>query len=441
MIRAARRILEKLRADGHEAFFAGGWVRDHLLRRKATDIDIATSALPGEILGLFRNARPIGVQFGVVQVTMYGRPFEVATFRREGPYLDGRHPASVSFSSPRQDALRRDFTINGLFYDPAADRVIDHVRGKADIRRRIIRTIGKPRDRFSEDKLRMLRAIRLSAELKFEIEPETMAAIVAGADEILQVSWERIRDELFKILAGSNPGLGLDLLDRSGILLRILPEVHAMRGIEQPPEFHPEGDVFVHTRLMLDIMRRPSAEFALAVLLHDVGKPPTFSIRERIRFDGHVEVGTEMAGEICRRLRLSNEQTAYVEDLVRNHLRFMHVKEMRESTLRRFLQKPDFADHLELHRIDCLASHGDLESFEYCRRKQKELRFERAASPPLISGHDLIALGYTPGPLFKKILQTIEDLQLERRLGTREEALRHVLQAFPRAEDILPESR
>jgi poly(A) polymerase len=438
MRKAAQRIVEKLRAKGHEAFFAGGWVRDSLLRRKPVDVDIATSALPDEVLRIFPNSTPIGAQFGVVQVRMYGRAYEVATFRSEGPYHDGRHPSQVSFVGPRQDAQRRDFTVNGLFYDPLAARVIDYIHGRGDLQRRIIRTIGKPNERFAEDKLRMLRAVRFACSLNFEIAPETWQAIRDSASEIRLVSWERIRDELLKILTGRDPVRGLDLLHESGLLLQILPEVESMRGVDQPPEYHPEGDVFVHTRMMLGMLRNPSAVLALGVLLHDVGKPPTFAVKERIRFDGHVEIGARMAEEVCKRLRISNDQTQQVVDLVLNHLRFMHVKEMRESTLRRFLSKVNFADHLELHRLDCLSSHGDLESYRFCEAKLESMRMEPPQQPPLITGHDLIAMGYQPGPVFKKILGAVEDLQLERAVASREDALRYVQEAFPLQEQTKP---
>ena len=435
MQKAARRIVEKLRLHGHEAFFAGGWVRDFLMRRKPKDIDIATSALPEDVLRIFPNAVAIGASFGVVQVRLYGRAYEVATFRTEGPYLDGRHPSAVKFSGPKQDALRRDFTINGLFYDPLAKRVIDYVHGKTDIQRKTIRTIGNPKERFAEDKLRMLRAVRFACSLSFVIDPGTWEAIKGLAADIRQVSWERIRDEVLKIITGPNAGRGLDLLQESGLLSQILPEIEAMRGVAQPPEYHPEGDVYVHTRMMLEMLRHPSPVLALAALLHDVGKPPTFSVKERIRFDGHVEVGARMAEEICRRLRLSNEETEQVVDLVLNHLRFMHVRQMRESTLKRFLRKTNFSDHLELHRIDCLCSHGDLESYTFCKKKLEELKDEPPSPPPLVTGHDLIEIGYAPGPIFKQILEAVEDLQLENALTTREDALAYIRNTFPLAKN------
>jgi poly(A) polymerase len=435
MQKAARRIVERLRLHGHEAFFAGGWVRDYLLRRKPDDIDIATSALPEQIVALFPNSLAIGAQFGVVQVRMYRRAFEVATFRTEGPYLDGRHPSTVAFSGPKQDACRRDFTINGLFYDPVADRVIDYVLGKTDLQHRTIRTIGDPNERFSEDKLRIIRAIRLAAALDFGIAPETWKAIQHLAAQILLVSWERIRNELIKILTGPAPDKGLDLLAESGILAHILPEVAAMRGVLQPPEFHPEGDVFVHTKNALALLHKPSPVLALGTLLHDVGKPPSFTVKERIRFDGHVELGGQMAAEICRRLKISRDETAAIVELVLHHLHFMHVKEMRQSTLKRFLRLPNFSDHLELHRVDCMSSHRDLEYYNFCHKKLEELKNNPVVPLPLVNGRDLIDLGYRPGPVFKKILHSVEDLQLEGLLLSREDALEYIKKSYPPSDD------
>jgi poly(A) polymerase len=431
MQKAARRIVEKLRRHGHEALFAGGWVRDHLLHRPAQDIDIATSAHPDEVLRLFPRSIGIGAKFGVIQVRMYGHPYEVATFRTEGGYADGRHPSEVSFAGPEQDARRRDFTVNGLFYDPIRERVIDFVGGKPDLARRIIRTIGTPRNRFEEDKLRLLRALRFACGLDFGIATETWDAIRALAPEIRQVSQERIRDELLKILTGPAPSRGFDLLQESGLLAEILPEVQAMRGVQQPPEFHPEGDVFTHTKLALGYLRKRSPVLVMGTLLHDVGKPPTFSIKERIRFDGHVELGAQMAESICRRLRMSNEEVQQVVELVLHHLRFMNVFEMRKSTLTRFLRMPHFDDHLELHRADCLSSHRNLDSYQFCVERLKELRSQAPPPPPLINGEDLIALGYHPGPVFKEILDAVEDLQIEKTLTTRDAARDFVLSNFP----------
>lgn len=431
MRKAAKRIVEKLRLHGYEAYFAGGWVRDFLLRRKPQDIDIATSALPDEVLRIFPHATPIGAKFGVVQVRTYGHTYDVATFRSEGPYLDGRHPSSVSFSGPEQDAMRRDFTVNGLFYDPVELRVIDFVRGEADLHLKVLRTIGKPEERFGEDKLRMLRAVRFSCHLDFRIAEETFEAIRQLAPSILEVSWERIRDELLKILMGPAPGRGLDLLNDSGLLQPILPEVAATRGVEQPAEFHPEGDVYVHTRNALDLMRDPSPVLALAVLLHDIGKPPTFGIKGRIRFDGHVEVGAQMSEDVCKRLRMPNDVTERVVDLVRGHLRFMNIRQMRPGTLRRFLLQPYFEDHLELHRIDCLSSHGDIEYYTLAKEKYAELQKEAPRPPRLISGDDLISMGYPRGPIYKEILDAVEDLQAEKPQLNREQALDFVRRQFP----------
>ncbi|MBP1608014.1 MAG: metal dependent phosphohydrolase [Acidobacteria bacterium] len=437
MQKAARRIVERLRLHGHEAFFAGGWVRDFLLRRKAQDIDIATSALPEQVAAIFPNSTLIGAEFGVVQVRMYGRAYEVTTFRSEGPYLDGRHPSAVVFSGPMQDVQRRDFTINGLFYDPSTGRIIDYIHGKTDLQRKIIRTIGDPYKRFSEDKLRMMRAVRLAAALDFGIASDTWKAIQGLSAQILQVSWERIRDEIVKTLTGPRRDKGLDLLREGGLMEQILPEVTAMVGIAQPAEFHPEGDVYSHTKAALGLLHKPSPTLALGTLLHDVGKPPTFSVKERIRFDGHVELGGKMAVEICRRLRMSNDEIAAIAELVIHHLRFMNVKEMRLSTLKKFLRLPNFADHLELHRVDCLSSHRDLESYYFCLEKLEEFGHEPAPATPLINGRDLIDLGYKPGPVFAKILQSVEDLQLEGTIDSRDEALEYIKKWYPLPEKQL----
>lgn len=432
MERAARRIVEKLRLHGHEAFFAGGWVRDHLLRRKATDIDIATSALPEEVQRLFPNATAIGAKFGVIQVRHYGRSYEVATFRSDNAYVDGRHPSSVSFSGPRQDALRRDFTINGLFYDPVADRVIDYVQGRRDIKTKVIRTIGNPEDRFAEDKLRMLRAVRLASNLDFAVAPETWGAIKKLAPDILQVSWERIRDELFKLLTGENPGKGLDLLHESGLLKHILPEVESMCGVPYSKDSR-EMDVFAHTRTALSLLRRPSSILALGTLLHDVGKTLSPPGDAQERFKDHEKLGAEISEAVCRRIRMSNEAAARVVDLVRTHMEFSRVHDMRESAFRRFLRKPDFADHLELYRVNRLSVGGDLKTYEYCLEKYREYAREPAA-PPLLTGDDLVLLGHKPGPAFQEMLRAIEDLQLEGVLRTREEALEYIRAHYPPAD-------
>jgi len=430
MRRAAQRIVEKLRLHGHEAFFAGGWVRDFLLRRKPKDIDIATSALPDEIARLFPNSKPVGAQFGVILVPLYGHTYEVATFRSDNAYLDGRHPVSVVFSGPEQDALRRDFTINGLFYDPVADRLIDYVHGRMDIQKKLIRTIGDPAVRFAEDKLRMLRAIRLSCSLDFRIVPETWGAMQKNAPEILQVSWERIRDELIRVFTGPAPGTGLNLLYESGLLTHILPEVAAMRGIPQSPDSMPENDIFTHTRATLAMLRKPSAVLAFGTLLHDVGKPSTYSADANSCFERHAQLGGKLSEGICRRLRMSNEEITRIVDLVSSHMDFQQASDMRESSLKRFLRNPHIVDHLELYRANCLASQKSLEIYSRCVRKLKEYQQEPEESP-LIRGEDLIEMGYAPGPVFKEILRTVEDLQLEGALRTREDALRHIKASFP----------
>ncbi len=419
----ALEIVQRLRAAGHVAYLAGGVVRDSLLGRPVSDVDIATSAPPDAVERIFEKTIPVGRQFGVVIVVLGALSYEVTTFRSEGSYLDGRHPSRVVFTDALQDAQRRDFTVNALFWDPARGEVLDYVGGRQDLEDGLLRTVGDPAARFEEDKLRVIRAIRFACRLGFRIDPATWTAVCSFAARLTQISWERVRDELLKILTGPNPDRGMRLLLDSGVLARILPEVAAMDGVEQPPEFHPEGDVFAHTCLMLARADRPSPTLAMAVLLHDVGKPPTFTVRERIRFDGHDALGAEMAEEICRRLRMSNQRIEEIVDLVRCHLRFIHVFEMRESTLKRFLRKENIRDHLELHRLDCLSSHRDLSAYHFCVAKLEELSREQISPPPLLTGHDLIAAGLTPGPIFSQILGELEDLQLEGQVASREAAL------------------
>ncbi|MBI4444553.1 MAG: CCA tRNA nucleotidyltransferase [Acidobacteria bacterium] len=428
----ALRIVRRLKEQGHQALFAGGAVRDLLLGRRVWEIDIATSAPPEDVEKLFGHTIPVGKQYGVVIVVEDSINFEVTTFREEAGYQDGRHPTQVRFTDYQTDALRRDFTINALFMVPETGEVLDCVGGRADLERRLIRTVGIPQQRFEEDKLRVMRAVRLACQLDFEIDPLTYAEVSHFAPKLTQVSWERIRMELMKILTGPAPSRGLQLLFESGILKCILPEVAAMHGVPQPPQFHPEGDVFEHTRLMFEISKERSEMLALGILLHDVGKPPTFSVRERIRFDGHHEVGAQIAEEIGRRLRLSNEQLDDVVDLVRNHLQFINVREMRESTLKRFLRKPNIETHLELHRLDCLASHGDLSNYDFCLQKLHELGEEQMRPQALINGYDLIEMGLTPGPVFSEILHNVEDAQLEGRLLSREDALEWVRANYSR---------
>jgi poly(A) polymerase len=398
-------------------------VRDLMLGRIPSDFDVATSAPPEQVMSLFRRNVPVGARFGVITVLTPSSPIEVATFRAEAGYEDGRHPDSVTFTDAREDVLRRDFTINGLLYDPEEDRLIDFVGGLADLERGLIRAIGDPQERFAEDHLRLLRAIRFSARFDFEIEARTWEAVTVNPDRIRTVSAERVRDELTKILTQGNAHKGLELLSRSGLLARVLPEVAAMHGVEQPPEFHPEGDVYVHTRWMLEMMGPASLTLAWAVLLHDVGKPPTFMIADRIRFNGHDVMGAQMAEHIMKRLRFSNKDREAVVEMIRHHLRFMHAREMREAKLRRMIRMDHFDEHLALHRLDCLASHGGLDIHAFLVDRMAALDEEQLRPPRLVTGHDLIALGHPPGPHFKAILEAVEDLQLSGELTTREDAL------------------
>jgi poly(A) polymerase len=418
-------IVERLRASGHTAWLVGGCVRDLLLGRTPKDFDVATSAPPAELLKVFPGAGQVGAHFGVVLVREDGAQVEVATFRSDLAYVDGRRPEGVHFETdPRQDALRRDFTINALFLDPATGEVYDFSGGRDDLNAKLIRAIGDPERRFGEDHLRLLRAVRFAARLNFEIEPVTLRAMQRLAPLIHSVSAERVRDEIGRILTEGGARRGFELLDASGLLQEILPEIAAMKGVEQPPEFHPEGDVWIHTLMMLEQLREPSLTLALGALLHDVGKPPTFRVAERIRFDGHVEKGVEMAHSILTRLRFPNDAIEQTEALIANHMKFKDVPRMRESTLKRFLRLPAFEEHMALHRVDCLSSHGDLGNYEFVRNKQRELPPEQLKPAPLLTGKELIAAGYRPGPMFGAVLSEIEDAQLEGRISTPEEALR-----------------
>lgn len=423
----AASIVRKLQEHGHVAYFAGGCVRDALRNIPPKDIDIATDATPEKVQRLFRKTIPVGVQFGVVRVLEGEMEFEVATFRRDGIYLDGRHPTAVQFATPEQDAVRRDFTVNGMFYDPSRECVIDYVNGREDLARRIIRAIGVPAERFAEDRLRMLRAIRFAATLEFEIEPGTWSAICSLAKQILAVSPERIRDELLKILGNPNRLRGLDMLDRSGLLAAILPEVEQLKGCDQPERFHPEGDVFVHTRLMLGLLEPDaSGEQAITVLLHDIGKPPTQTfdaVEDRIRFNGHDRVGAGMAEEVMSRLRFPRHETEMVVEAVRNHMVFKDVQQMRPAKLRRFMARPNFGLELELHRVDCAGSHGDLENYQFLVDKAVEFANEPLIPPPFVRGNDLIAMGLTQGPRIGALLEAVQTAQLDGEIKTREEAL------------------
>jgi poly(A) polymerase len=427
----ARAIVWRLRSAGHQAYLVGGCVRDLLLGRKAKDFDVATDARPDRVTELFERSEQVGAHFGIVLVRENTSQVEVATFRRDASYSDGRRPDRVSFEAgPQQDALRRDFTINALLLDPETNQVLDFVGGQEDLRRRVIRAIGDPDLRFGEDHLRLIRAVRFAARLGFQIEPETMAALRRLHGLIATVSAERVRDELIRILTEGGARRGFELLDETGLLGDILPEVAAMKGVEQPPEFHPEGDVWTHTLLLLEKLRNPTITLAMGALLHDVGKPPTFRVADRIRFDGHTEEGVALARGILGRLRFSNEQIEQIEALIAQHMRFKDLHKMRESTVKRFLRMENFAEHLELQRIDCLSSNGNLENYKLALARLAELGQEELRPKPLLTGRDLIAEGYEPGPAFAKMLAAVEDAQLEARVQTREEAVALVRAEF-----------
>jgi poly(A) polymerase len=461
----AAEIVRTLCERGHQAYFAGGCVRDLLLDREPADYDVATDATPQQVMQIFPETYAVGERFGVVLIpesdgatdvpsTSSGQALarqgdrskaaiEVATFRSDVGYSDGRHPDEVRFSKDlREDVQRRDFTINGMMLDPLfldkptldkTTAILDFVGGREDLKAGIIRAIGEPERRFAEDKLRMLRAVRFAARFDYKIDPATMAAIQKLAPKIDQVSCERVREELTKMLTEGRARRAFELLDTSGLLSEVLPEIAAMKGVEQPPQYHPEGDVFVHTMLLLEkLPARCSRTLAWGALLHDVGKPPTFRIApDRIRFDGHVEVGVKMAAEICRRLRFSNYETDQILALVDNHMRFGDVQRMKQSTLKKFLRLLALDEHLELHRMDCLSSHGQLDSYEYSRQQLRSMPPEAIRPTPLITGRDLIEAGYEPGPRFTEILAAIEDAQLEGRLTSREAAMEFVLRDFP----------
>jgi len=429
----AREVIAKLRHAGHQAWLVGGCVRDLLLGSKPKDFDIATDARPDRIMDLFPNSGRVGAHFGVVLVRNVFAQVEVATFRSDDDYQDGRRPSAVHFEAdPRQDVLRRDFTINGLLMDPLTGEVLDTVGGRDDLRCGIVRAIGDPGRRFQEDHLRLLRAIRFAARLGFEIEPVTFDAICANHRLIAGVSAERIREELNRILTEGGARRGFELLDATGLLRVLLPEVAAMKGVAQPPQYHPEGDVWVHTLLLLEQLERPACTLAWGALLHDVGKPPTFRIEERIRFDGHVEAGVRLAHGILVRLRFSREALEEIEALIGNHMRFKDVFHMKDSTLKRFLRLPQFPEHLELHRLDCLASHRNLENYRFVKQKLAEYSAEHLKPSRILTGADLIAAGYSPGPLFTEILTAVEDAQLEGRVSTLGEALDMVRERWPR---------
>jgi len=426
MKEAARRIVERLRGEGHIAYFAGGCVRDIVRRVTPKDYDVATSATPETVQKLFPRTHAVGAHFGVIIVLENGFQFEVATFRSDDAYIDGRHPTAVHFSSPEEDARRRDFTINGMFYDPVAEEVIDLVGGRADIAAKLVRAIGDPAQRFAEDRLRMLRAVRFATVLDYEIDKQTWDALVANASSINQISAERIRDELMRIFLSPNRVRGWDLLDSSCLMGAILPELEAMKGVLQPEQFHPEGDVFVHTRLMLQLLPEEiSAPLVLAVLFHDVAKPVTATVDKtgRIRFNEHDRTGAEMTDAIMRRLRFSGDEIEATVEMVRQHMVFKDAPKMRVAKLKRFMARSTFDEELELHRVDCESSHRILDNYEFLLRKREEFANEPIIPPPLVRGDDLIALGLKPGPKFGEILEAVETRQLEESLRTREEAL------------------
>ncbi len=428
----ATEAVQRLRAAGHQAYWVGGCVRDLVLGREPTDYDIATSAAPDAVVRLFPNSITVGAQFGVVKALLGDHEIEIATFRSDHGTLDGRHPREVRYAqTPQEDVSRRDFTINGLLYDPLKSEVLDFVGGQADIRAGVVRTIGDPALRFREDYLRLLRAVRFAARFGYLIEAKTWEALKAERRGIEQVSHERVRDELVKMLTEGAARRAFEILDGARLLEILLPEVTKMKGVQQPPEFHPEGDVWIHTRMMLEKMERPTPTLALGVLLHDVGKPPTFQIADRIRFNEHAEVGAVMTEEICRRLRLSNRDTERVVALVRHHLRFKDAPKMKASTFKRFISMDGFDEHLELHRLDCLCSHGDLTNWHFVKEQIEKLPPEEVRPPRLLTGDDLKAMGYPPGPQMGRILAALEEAQLEGTVKTAEQARALVEQQFP----------
>lgn len=451
---AARHIAETLRTANAKAYLAGGCVRDLLLGLNPKDFDVATSATPDQITALFPRTQAVGAHFGVIlvlqEIENESIATEVATFRHDGAYLDGRRPEAVRFSSdPREDVLRRDFTINGMLLDPAGftdegdrahigtEAVLDYVGGQPDLAARILRTIGSPNQRFEEDKLRMLRGIRFAARLNLTLEPETFTAIQQHAPELTQVSNERVRDELTRMLTEGHASRAFELLHATGLLQIILPEVETMRGVEQPPQYHPEGDVWIHTLMLLDhLPTGASPTLAWGMLLHDIGKPATYQPPnpqrpgDRIRFNGHVEAGVRIAEVILNRLRFSNDDCAQILALIRHHMQFGDIKSMKTSTLKRFLRIPRFDEHLALHRADCLSSHGDLRLYDFALEASQRQEPEQLRPVLLVTGRDLIAAGYRPGPRFKAMLEAAEDAQLEGELTSREQGLARIAALF-----------
>lgn len=436
----ATQIIRILRDQGHRAYLVGGCVRDRLLHLAPKDYDVSTDARPDQLCKYFPRAETVGAHFGVVLVNCEkGQHVEVATFRSEGVYTDGRRPDQVRFErDPALDAKRRDFTINGLMEDPLSGEVLDYVDGKSDLRDGVIRAIGDPLRRFEEDHLRMLRAVRFAARLRFAIAPDTLHAIQKLASRITSISAERIRDELIRIMTEGGARRGLELLDETRLLQYVLPEVKAFQGVEQPPEFHPEGDVWNHVLLMLENLKTPSATLAFGVLFHDIGKPPTFRIADRIRFDGHAEVGAAITRNVLTRLKFPNDENDQVTSLVANHMKFKDVQQMRASTLKRFLRLPDFDEHLELHRLDCFASNGRTDAYNFVREKRDEFGYEALRPVRLLTGRDLIEAGYKPGPRFARVLEQVETAQLEGEIHTRQEAMDLARSILERNSEVPP---
>jgi poly(A) polymerase len=433
MEQTAREICARLRERGHIAYFAGGCVRDMVRGIAPKDIDTATDARPGQVQQIFARTFAVGAHFGVIVVLENDHQFEVATFRSDDTYTDGRRPDAVRFSSPEEDAQRRDFTINGMFFDPAKNEVIDFVHGCADLQAKLIRAIGDPAQRFSEDRLRLLRAVRFATVLEFTIEEKTWRALVENAPSITQISAERIRDELVRIFLSPQRVRGWDLLDQSGLLRAIIPEIEKMKGCEQPRQFHPEGDVFQHTRIMLGLLpENVTVPLVFSVILHDIAKPVTASVDEtgRIRFNAHDRIGAEMTARIMERLRFSRAEIDDTVEMVRQHMVFKDVPNMRVAKLKRFMARPTFTEELELHRVDCASSHAMLENYDFLQRKKEEFANEPIIPPPLVRGDDLIAMGMKPGPKFGEILEAVETRQLEGALRTREEALAWIKQEY-----------
>jgi poly(A) polymerase len=433
MQETAREICVRLRDHGHVAYFAGGCVRDMVRGLTPKDFDVATDAPPEVVQRIFKHTYAVGAKFGVVVVVENGANFEVATFRSDDAYIDGRRPSAVHFASPEEDARRRDFTINGMFFDPAKDQVIDFVGGRADIEAKLVRAIGDPSQRFAEDRLRMLRAVRFATVLDYKIGKQTWDALVANSAAVLEISAERIRDELVKIFLSPNRVRGWDLLDKSGLMRTILPELEPMKGCKQPEQFHPEGDVFEHTRLMLQLLpAKVSVPLVFSVILHDVAKPVTVQVDAtgRIRFNEHDRIGAAMTEQVMERLRFSRAEIDATVEMVRQHMVFKDVPKMRVAKLKRFMARPTFDEEMELHRVDCESSHRILDNYEFLLRKREEFANEPIIPPPLVRGDDLITLGLKPGPRFGEILEAVETRQLEGTLNDRQEALEWIKREY-----------